>query len=834
MNKLIKYLIVLVLLCSNISSFQLYAQNTLPTTLFIGETQVVKDGELCATTSGSGWYYENGTLYFTSEKFFNSSSYAYSDSNTAEIYADGNLVVDTTNANQNIQYQEYSTKTKCIFYVSGTLKLIGDGVLQTRITNGGDGRAFGVIANTLDLSDFKGTYTTAGCYAAGNVNQLILPKSNDLKVMGEYESNRGNDVQLINDGIDLFALRYFYLGKVHTLSFNGNGANGSMDDLYIRDGYNLNPIPTNTFTHPNGGNFLGWTLSNDSNVVEYQDESIIYNITQDQTLYALWDQEIDQNDTVSIDSIELKENELSLKQGSTYLLKANVIGKGNYDSSITYSISNTTSNNTTISEQGLISIAHDETSDQIRVVVTSKVDPSISAVCNINVINANYVSKAEVNNETHYFETPLQMENFIKQQKSNITITLLKNMNYDFTFEHNNEITLDLNQHTLTATLMVKSYLILKNGTFKGDLNVNSTSITLDNMTFTSTNPIISNNSIIAFNNQVNIDTKSEPNLLLMNNSRIEIHESATNNSFNVLLGYNQQTMIGYETLMANITSYDLGYEVKYGQDMIIVEKKLFDIIIETNHYGVVVLNKKQAYFNEIITMNLRPYDKYMFDNYEIISNNVTIKDNSFIMPKANVHIKVNFTLEFPFIDVDVNEWYYQSIKNIYRLDYMGPTGKGNEYFEPNAPLTRGMVTTILYRMEAKPPFSFKAVFSDVRNPKLWYATAISWASHYKVVSGYKDGRFGPDDNITRQDLAIMLRNYAQKCGLVTTSNISLASFKDANKVDDYACSAIKWCVENKIISGATNKDGVYLNPKQPCSRAQAAKMFYVLYTLIN
>ena len=177
MNKLIKYLMIFSLLLSSISSFKLYAQQNLPNTLFIGPTQVVKDGKLCDTTSGTGWYYENGTLYFTSEKFFNSSSYAYSDSNTAEIYADGNLVVDTTNANQNIQYQEYSTNTKCIFYVSGTLKLIGDGVLQTRITNGGEGRAFGVIANTLDLSDFKGTFTTAGCYAAGNVNQLILPKS---------------------------------------------------------------------------------------------------------------------------------------------------------------------------------------------------------------------------------------------------------------------------------------------------------------------------------------------------------------------------------------------------------------------------------------------------------------------------------------------------------------------------------------------------------------------------------------------------------------------------------------------------------------------------------
>ena len=186
------------------------------------------------------------------------------------------------------------------------------------------------------------------------------------------------------------------------------------------------------------------------------------------------------------------------------------------------------------------------------------------------------------------------------------------------------------------------------------------------------------------------------------------------------------------------------------------------------------------------------------------------------------------------FIDVKANDWFYKVVRQAYIKGLMSNTGKGKQYFEPNASITRGMVATVLYRMANKPSIEFKPVFSDVTNPNLWYSTAIAWASNNGIVSGYKDGRFAPDDNITRQDLAIMLRNYAKKKGFDTSSTIDFSAFKDGSKVDDYAASAIAWCIEVKLMSGSNQKDGIYLMPKNNATRGECAKMFTLLDDLIQ
>ena len=87
---------------------------------------------------------------------------------------------------------------------------------------------------------------------------------------------------------------------------------------------------------------------------------------------------------------------------------------------------------------------------------------------------------------------------------------------------------------------------------------------------------------------------------------------------------------------------------------------------------------------------------------------------------------------------------------------------------------------------------------------------------------------------ITRQDLAIMLRNFAAKAGLSTTTTINFSAFKDGKNVDSYASSAVAWCVNNKIMNGADRSDGKYLLPKQNATRGECAKMFSLLDDLIK
>ena len=112
--------------------------------------------------------------------------------------------------------------------------------------------------------------------------------------------------------------------------------------------------------------------------------------------------------------------------------------------------------------------------------------------------------------------------------------------------------------------------------------------------------------------------------------------------------------------------------------------------------------------------------------------------------------------------------------------------------------------------------------FPDVKSGDYYYE-AVRWASEKKVVNGYKDGKFGPKDNITREQLAVMLQNYARykKKNITKTTNIS--KFKDASGVASYATNAVKWAVANKIISGKEN--GTKIVPRGNATRAEASAM---------
>ncbi len=183
--------------------------------------------------------------------------------------------------------------------------------------------------------------------------------------------------------------------------------------------------------------------------------------------------------------------------------------------------------------------------------------------------------------------------------------------------------------------------------------------------------------------------------------------------------------------------------------------------------------------------------------------------------------------------DVDSDAWYADMVKEATIKGLMGRDGNVGNNFNPDGKITRGMVATVLYRMAGEPKVTYADKFSDVKDG-LWYSESIVWASEAKVVSGYANGKFGPDDAIKREDFAIMLRNYANTCGLDTKSNQSLETFKDYKAVSAYAKDAIAWCVENGLMSGSKKGEETYLNPSANTTRAEAAKMFVQLSNLIK
>ncbi len=189
------------------------------------------------------------------------------------------------------------------------------------------------------------------------------------------------------------------------------------------------------------------------------------------------------------------------------------------------------------------------------------------------------------------------------------------------------------------------------------------------------------------------------------------------------------------------------------------------------------------------------------------------------------------------YADLKKEEWYFKIVEKAIYKQLMGSTGKktehGNLCFEPDQFISRGMVATVLMRMSNKSNIEYESIFEDVK-PNLWYSNAVVWAAKNDLVQGYDNGLFGVDDCIIRQDLAIMLRNYAKMNGLNTSVEADLTDFLDNQYVDTYASSALAWCVEIGLMSGQKTDEGNLLNPKNNATRAECAKMFSLLDDVIK
>ena len=185
---------------------------------------------------------------------------------------------------------------------------------------------------------------------------------------------------------------------------------------------------------------------------------------------------------------------------------------------------------------------------------------------------------------------------------------------------------------------------------------------------------------------------------------------------------------------------------------------------------------------------------------------------------------------ELPFTDVSGNNWFYSSVKYTYQKGII--LGTSNTTFNPNTKLTRGMLVTILHRMDGKPTPTTQNKFSDVYKSQYYY-DAVIWANEKGIVHGYGDGsKFGPDDNITRQDLAVILRNFAQYKGKNINVTSDLSKFKDGNLVSDYAKTAMQWATGKGVITG--NNNGESLTPHANSTRAEAAGMIYNYCTKVK
>lgn len=202
-----------------------------------------------------------------------------------------------------------------------------------------------------------------------------------------------------------------------------------------------------------------------------------------------------------------------------------------------------------------------------------------------------------------------------------------------------------------------------------------------------------------------------------------------------------------------------------------------------------------------------------------------------FIMPSSDVRVLSQFTPsgepyeiiigpgdygdgDIGFIDVSSNQWYYNAVKWVKDNGVM--SGIGNNRFDPQGRLSRAMIAQILYNQSDKEDMPGKD-FTDVKEGS-WYYNAVVWCSGNGLVAGYPNGRFGPNDDVTREQLAVMLWRKEGSPEIV----IDLSRFIDSGSISDYAKAAMNWAVSEGIMVGSGGK----LNPRGTATRAEAAQMF--------
>ena len=262
--------------------------------------------------------------------------------------------------------------------------------------------------------------------------------------------------------------------------------------------------------------------------------------------------------------------------------------------------------------------------------------------------------------------------------------------------------------------------------------------------------------------------------------------------------------------------------------------KTTFKVTTSAVNNGGVNASPSSAEKGAAITITLSPDKGYKLDKLTITDGSgktvSTVKKSdtvyTFTMPASAVKVGVSYVKatetpsETKFNDVSANDWFASAV------DYV--TGKGmmngtaDNTFSPKANTTRGMVVTVLYRLENQPSTS-AAAFTDVASGA-YYANAVAWANANGIISGYGSGKFGPNDKVTREQLAAILYRYAQykKYDVSVGEDTNILSYNDAQSISSYAIPAIQWACGAGVVTG---KSGSKLDPKGNATRAEVAAM---------
>ena len=265
-----------------------------------------------------------------------------------------------------------------------------------------------------------------------------------------------------------------------------------------------------------------------------------------------------------------------------------------------------------------------------------------------------------------------------------------------------------------------------------------------------------------------------------------------------------------------------------------------YAVTLNQGDNGTVTASSKTAAKGSTVTLTVKADSGYELNALTVTDKNgseVTLTKKSdgvytFTMPASKVTVSASFVEDgdhtggLPFTDVKSGDWFYDGVDFVYEEGIMN--GLSDTTFGPHLSTTRGMVVTMLWRMENEPQAKTGAAFADVKE-SAYYAEAIDWAAENGIVNGTSETTFAPDQVVTREQLSAILYRYSQVKGYDTTAQGDLTSFGDWERVSSYAVAPMKWAVGASLIQGMDDN----LVPAGSATRAQLATIFQRFITNI-
>ncbi len=269
-------------------------------------------------------------------------------------------------------------------------------------------------------------------------------------------------------------------------------------------------------------------------------------------------------------------------------------------------------------------------------------------------------------------------------------------------------------------------------------------------------------------------------------------------------------------------------------------------ITIRQTENGAVKADCRKARAGEEVILTTTPAKGYVLEKLTVRSQGKTLAlwqeeegRHTFTMPDQEVTVSASFAekpkepekpeqpqepelpKELPFLDVGGVDWYYEDVNYVYQQGLMD--GTRSFTFSPHNLCTRGMLVTILYRMEGSPEGARWSPFQDVP-AEAYYSAAVSWAAWNGIASGYDAARFGPNDPISREQLATILHRYGTYRKWDLPAGGDLSWFLDWQESHAYARPALSWAVEDGLLKGKGQR---VLDPGGPATRAQLAALLH-------